>query len=344
MSGCLRITLCAVICCALFLSPDAWPPTKGKWEIPQTVNAMTPLTAISFRNRVLVSGERVTLLDLCDAELLPEDWRSYMAGIDIGAAPEANTTKVINLQNLRSYFRQLTESQGLKADTVALQLPERIVIERRKRVITRAQIEEIVRGHVLSGVSGKPDDVAIQLMGLEELPALPEGVLTWEILTPFNDPATGTTGLTIQFYVDGNKAQSVRVTSRVQVFQRVVCASRTLKRNDVITLDDIQQVRTDVAQHPERFLTDADQVVGKRLMMDVVKNQPIGVQILDKAVTVKRGTAVVILYQQEGLKLTAKGQAKEDGSVGDLVRIANADSKRTLSCRVVDPQTVVLIP
>ena len=292
----------------------------------------------------MVSGERVTLLDLCDAELLPEDWRSYMAGIDIGAAPEANTTKVINLQNLRSYFRQLTESQGLKADTVALQLPERIVIERRKRVITRAQIEEIVRGHVLSGVSGKPDDVAIQLMGLEELPTLPEGVLTWEILTPFNDPATGTTGLTIQFYVDGNKAQSVRVASRVQVCQRVVCASRTLKRNDVITVDDIQQVRTDVAQHPERFLTDADQVVGKRLMMDVVKNQPIGVQILDKAVTVKRGTAVVILYQQEGLKLTAKGQAKEDGSVGDLVRIANADSKRTLSCRVVDPQTVVLIP
>jgi flagella basal body P-ring formation protein FlgA len=314
MSGCLRITLCAVICCALFLSPDAWPPAKGKWEIPQTVNAMTPLTAVSFRNRVLVSGERVTLLDLCDAELLPEDWRSYMAGIDIGAAPETNTTKIINLQNLRSYFGQLTESQGLKKDTVTLQFPERIVIERRKRMVTKAQIEEIVRGHVLSSVSGKPDDVAIQLAGLDELPALPEGVLTWEILTPFHDPVAGTTGLTIQFYVDGNKAQSVRVTSRVQVFQRVVCALRPLKRNDVVSVED------------------------------VVKNQPIGAQILDKAVVVKRGTAVVILFQQEGLKLTAKGQAKEDGSVGDRVRITNVDSKRTLSCRVLDPQTVELIP
>jgi flagellar basal body P-ring formation protein FlgA len=344
MSGCLRIAVCAVICCALFLSPDAWPRTGGRWEILQTVNAMTPLTAVAFRNRVMVSGQRVTLLDLCDAELLPEDWRSYMAGIDIGAAPEANTSKVINLQNLRAYFRQLTEAQGLKADTVALQLPERIVIERRKRVVTRAQIEDIVRGHILRSVSGKPDDVALQLTGLEELPSLPEGVLTWEILTPFHDPVAGTTGLTIQFYVDGNKAQSVLVTAKVQVFQRVLCALRPLKRNDVISSEDVQEVRTDVAQHPEKFLTDADQVIGKRLMIDVVKNQPIGAQMLDKAVTVKRGTAVVIVYQQEGLKLTAKGQAKEDGSLGDRIRITNADSKKTLSCRVLDPQTVELMP
>jgi flagella basal body P-ring formation protein FlgA len=344
MTGCLRITLCALICCALFLTPEEWPFAADLWEIPQSVNAMTPLTTIAFRNRVVVSGQRVTLLELCDAETLPEDWKAYMAGIDIGPAPEPSSSKVINLQNLRAYFRQLMESQGLKPDLVTLQLPERITVERRKKVISKTQIEEIVRGHILNGVPVKPEDVAIQIAGLEELPVLPDGALTWEILTPFHDPAAGTTTLTIQFYVDGNKAQSVRVISKVQVFQQVVRASRTLKRNEVINTEDIQQFRTDVAQHPERFITDVDQVIGKRLVSEVAKNQPIGTQMLDKAITMKRGTSVVIVYQQAGLKFTAKGQAKEDASMGDRVRITNTDSKKTLSCRVVDPHTVELIP
>jgi len=344
MSGCLRITLAVLICCALFLTPEEWPSAKGMWDIPRTVNAMTPLSGIAFRNRVLVNGQRVTLLDLCDPETLPEDWKAYMAGIDIGAAPEASAMKVINLQNLRIYFRQLIESQGLKPDMVTLQLPERITVERRKKVISRAQIEEIVRGHILNGAVVKPEEVAVQITGLEDLPVLPDGLLTWEILTPFHDPGAGTTTLTIQFYVDGNKAQSARVTSRVQVFQKVVCASRALKRDEIVRADDVHQVRTDVAQHPERFITDVDRVVGKRLVSEVAKSQPIGPQQLDKAITLKRGAPVVIVYQLAGMRLTAKGQAKEDGSMGDRVRIANSDSKRTLTGRVIDPHTVELIP
>jgi flagella basal body P-ring formation protein FlgA len=53
---------------------------------------------------------------------------------------------------------------------------------------------------------------------------------------------------------------------------------------------------------------------------------------------------VTVVYHREGLSLTAKGQAKEDGTLGDRVKVMNMDSKRTLLCRVVDPHTVEVVP
>jgi flagellar basal body P-ring formation protein FlgA len=339
-----RTLLCAVISSAAFLAPPWWLPGRTATEIQQCAHAMTQLPALSFQNRVMVSGQRVNLLDLCEAETLPEDWKIYLAGIDIGAAPDADATKTINLQNLRSYLRQLIESQGLNPDSVTVKLPDKISIERRKQVISKGQIEEIIRQHILSSVPTKPEDVIVQTAGLQESIVVPYGALSWEVLNPLHDAASGNTALTIQLNVDRIKAQSVRVVSKVQVFQKVVCAARSLKRNEIVGTDDLQLLRINVAHYPERFLTDADQVRGKRLMSEVAVNQPIDTQTLDKAIAVKRGSAVAVIYNQEGLKLIAKGQAKEDGGLGDKVRIVNLDSKKALVCRVIDSHTVELIP
>jgi flagellar basal body P-ring formation protein FlgA len=339
-----RPLLCAVIAGVAFLAPLQWLPGRTTTEIPQCAHAMTQLPALSFHNRVMVSGQRVNLLDLCEAETLPEDWKIYLAGIDIGAAPEADSIKTINLRNLRSYLRQLMESQGLNPDSVTVKLPDKISIERRKQVISKSQIEEIIRQHILSSAPSKPEDVIVQTTGLQESIVIPYGALSWDVLNPLHDTVSGSIALTIQFNVDGSKSQSVRVVSRIQVFKNVVCAARSLKRNEIVGTDDLQLVRMNVAQHPERFLTDVDQVRGKRMMSDVAVNQPIDTQTLDKAIAVKRGSAVAVIYNQEGLKLIAKGQAKEDGGLGDKVRIVNLDSKKALVCRVIDSHTVELIP
>ncbi|HBD09720.1 MAG TPA: flagella basal body P-ring formation protein FlgA, partial [Syntrophobacteraceae bacterium] len=152
------------------------------------------------------------------------------------------------------------------------------------------------------------------------------------------------TALTIQFYVNGTGSLSSRVVSKVQVVQKVVCAARNMKRDEIIGSGDLKFLRINIAHHPERFLTDFEQVVGKRLTADVTTNQPVDTEALDKAVTVKRGSTVIVVYNRDGLNLTAKGQAKEDGTLGDTVKVINMDSKRAMLCRVLDPHTVEVVP
>jgi flagella basal body P-ring formation protein FlgA len=70
-------------------------------------------------------------------------------------------------------------------------------------------------------------------------------------------------------------------------------------------------------------------------------HQPLDIKDLDKPVVLKRGDAVTIVFDQPGLKLTAKGQSRENGSTGGTVRVMNIASNRTIFCRVLDAQTVL---
>ena len=55
---------------------------------------------------------------------------------------------------------------------------------------------------------------------------------------------------------------------------------------------------------------------------------------------VKRGDMVVIVAEAEGLKVTAIGEVKSAGRLGERVKVVNLDSDKRLSARVMDNKTV----
>jgi flagella basal body P-ring formation protein FlgA len=341
---CLRSIIVVALFCGVLLGPTVWPQPPGPWSSSGTASAMTSLSAIAFRPRVLINETHVSFWDLCDPQGIPEDWRTLLAGIDLGAAPDVGTVKYINQENLRAYLQHLFKTQGIDADQVQINLPDKIIIERRQMRPTLAQVEALFREFVLARLTAKPEDIVLQLTDVPDLPAMANGTLTSEVVPNGPEQFLGNVALTIQFFVDGNKAESIRVAGKVSLYQEVVHARRAMKRNDTISTEDIQLVRTNIADHPERFLTQPDQVIGKRLLCGVGIDQTIGSHMLDKALAIKRGDIVLIVHQLEGLKLTAKGQAKENGSLGDRIRIVNVDSNKNIFCKVIDARTVELTP
>jgi flagella basal body P-ring formation protein FlgA len=55
---------------------------------------------------------------------------------------------------------------------------------------------------------------------------------------------------------------------------------------------------------------------------------------------VRRGHPVELIYARPGLRITALGVAQEDGTLGDLVRVINAESRRQLQGVVSGPGEV----
>ena len=53
-----------------------------------------------------------------------------------------------------------------------------------------------------------------------------------------------------------------------------------------------------------------------------------------KKVMVKRRQSVVIRLENLGLMVSAMGVAHEDGSVGDVIKVINADSKRVIMAQI----------
>jgi flagella basal body P-ring formation protein FlgA len=67
---------------------------------------------------------------------------------------------------------------------------------------------------------------------------------------------------------------------------------------------------------------------------------PLTEAMVDKPVMVKRGATVNILVQVGDMIVAAGGLAMQAGREGELIRVQNVTSKRMVTARVVDRNTV----
>ncbi len=223
-------------------------------------------------------------------------------------------------------------------------VPETITATPNQTVVTREQMEELFREFVLKKTPWKAEDLVIGKISFSPLPALPSGRLSLEVTASPHERFVGDVSVIVHFYVDGKEIRNMRISGKVELYREVMHSVRAMKRNEVITEADIQSVRANIAAHPERYVMLREQVIGKRLLSGIGPNQPISPRDLDQPSLVKRGDPVTIVYQQDGIRLSTKGEAKENGGQGDRIRIRNLESKKHILCQIIDPQTVEVLP
>ncbi len=307
--------------------------------------ASEALRELQVREEVWIESDRVKLLDLLHADSLPEEWKNLMAEIDLGQAPTVGNDKFIASRSLRSYLDQLLTSRGLDASRVELALPlDQVTIKRQAKQIARGEIEEIFRSHILSNAPWRPEDMEIQGITYSGLTDLPAGKISHFVESNPKERYIGNVILTIHFHVDGTKKRSLRVAGKVQLYQEVVVAARPLSRNDTVGENDIQVQRVQVGENPDRFALSPTQVIGRRLLRDTGLYQPLLLNELDAPLALKKGATVTILYEQPGLRISARGQAREDGRMGKTIRVLNMQTNRTVPSEIVDEGTVRAIP
>jgi len=344
LSSCSRIlmaTVCSVIAIGFCDLCERGPLCMATGR----VYAMEPMVEINVRTKVVVTDKRLKMLDFCELNGIPEEWKALLAEVDLGPAPEAGREASFNLQQLVRHLQHLIVVQGIDPKQTKIQLPDKVTVARQQLQITREQIEEIYREFVLKNVPGKaPEDLVIRLISFSSIPALPSGDMGYKVTSSPNEHFIGDVSVTIHFYIDGKEVRNMRVSGKVDLYQHVVCSVRSMKRGEVISEGDIQLVRANISDHPSRYIIQRDQVVGKRLLHDIGPNDTISPRDLDRPPLVKRGDPVTMIFQEEGIKLSTRGEAKENGVQGGRIRIKNIDSNKNVLCQVIDSQTVEVLP
>ena len=83
------------------------------------------------------------------------------------------------------------------------------------------------------------------------------------------------------------------------------------------------------------YARDVGEVNGMVSTRTLLPGRTITVAHLRYPYTVKRGTEVALVYDQNGLKITARGTPLQDGSAGDFVKVRNVDSGLIISGTVL---------
>ena len=310
---------------------------------PSSCLAMSQLTKLYVNSEVRPESRRVNLLNLCDPTSIPEDWKQIMSEVDIGESPPTGGEKVIDPLQLKAFIENFLSSRDYDSSKVQIVLPEKISVRRSSVHLPREQIVSIYEEFIRSKVDCDPRDIVIHAVSYPGAVELPMGEISHEVTASPRERFVGNVSVTIQFIVNGEKERSLRVTGKVELFQNVVHTTRALQRNDIILETDIELQKMSVSDASDRFMHSIDQAVGKKVLRSTGLHQPLLAAGIEQLKALKRGASVTIIHEQAGLRLTAKGQAKEDGYIGSTIRVVNVMTNRMINCRILDATTVQVV-
>jgi len=303
-------------------------------------SAPGPIGEVRVLKNVTVNQKNVTLVQICDPETLPNEWKSIMSSLDIGDAPPAGSEKFIDPGQLRAYLVRLFDSYGIDTSDLKFDIPDKIVVRREATQISQQQVEEIFKNFVLENSPWKHEEIYVQRVYFSGIPVIPTGRMTYEVTVSPKERFIGNMTASIDFYVNGEKVRTLNVSARIEVFGNVYLAAHPLKQNQMITASDVEVNRVNLTDAADRLATSLDQVENRRVLRNIGVHQPLELKDLDKPLVLKRGDMVKIIYDLPGLLVTDKGQVNSDGGVGDTLAVTNVSSKKTVYCKVVDAQTV----
>jgi flagella basal body P-ring formation protein FlgA len=120
-------------------------------------------------------------------------------------------------------------------------------------------------------------------------------------------------------------------------------AVRPLGRGETLAAGDVEASRADVGPLLLQRLPEAADLVGTRVLRDIVADEVITRTLVSVRPMVQSGDEVAIRAGADGVTAEIKGVADQSGDAGDTIRVRNLSSRRSLKARVVGRGKVEVI-
>ncbi|MCX7822991.1 MAG: flagellar basal body P-ring formation chaperone FlgA [Syntrophobacterales bacterium] len=304
--------------------------------------ALSSLTTLHVKDYVEVSRGGVYLSDIINPASIPSDWVDHFSSIYIGEAPQVGEVKYVQVELLRSYLKKIVEGNGQSFDRVEVIIPSEIVVTRKSTNIPKEEIEQAFRDYVIKHISWNSENIEIKNIKLSGLPVVPVGERVIKVTSESQELTGGNVTLNFQITVDGRPVQSFNVTGLVDLYDNVFHVVKDITRGSILQPQDIVIKRAKVTDDPKGYAKRELDALGKKVLKDFSAGEPLRLSYLDNPVVINKGDIVKLVVSKPGLVLTAKGEAKSDGRIGDRVKVMNISSKRIIQGWVKDKETVIV--
>ena len=116
----------------------------------------------------------------------------------------------------------------------------------------------------------------------------------------------------------------------------IVVPAQTLPAGTIITSADL----TLDARSYNGVVSRMETAIGKEARVVLYAGRPIKREDLMEPATIQRNQIVPLIFTQAGLRISTGGRALDRGSPGDLIRVMNVSSRKTLFGRVQEDGSV----
>lgn len=284
--------------------------------------------AALLKSDVAVEGEHILLGDLFEGIETSRN-ASYI----LGPAPAPGENLVINSGTLSKLSRAF--HLNWKPETAY----DQVVISRSATIIKADEILEALNNALHA--EGYEDNYKVAVHNILSDAILP-GSAEHSIAVKDLKVDTGSKSFraTVMMPANDPDAKHLRVVGALEYMIDVPVINRGMKRDEVIRQSDVTMVMIPEGKVTSDMILDADELIGQTPRRVLTPQQIVKTSDVTYPDIVHRGEKVTMILDNGFMKLTAMGKALEDGAKGDLVRVVNLASNRTLDALVASENQV----
>ena len=161
-----------------------------------------------------------------------------------------------------------------------------------------------------------------------------------DLTQSLESPAQPVGRVTVRVSCEGSTPWTVFVPAQVRIFRPVVVVKTALRRDSIIGAGDVALVEQDVSLLNRGYVTEVEQVIGRKLTRATRTDQVLTPAMLQLAEAVRRGDQVVISARSGGINVRMQGEALSGGTLGEQISVRNLTSQRVIRARVAGPGQV----
>jgi len=158
------------------------------------------------------------------------------------------------------------------------------------------------------------------------------------------EPATGLRGgrISIRVSCKGPRPWSVYVMASVKSEVQVVMTTRAMARGEVLSPEDISEKTVSRPPAIQPLLRQAEEALGNALKRSIGEGVELSAAMLKKPTIIRSGEHTLIRAEAGGLQVRVTGKALQHGVVGEIIRVLNLSSKKTVRGRVEADGTITV--
>ncbi len=161
-----------------------------------------------------------------------------------------------------------------------------------------------------------------------------------DLTQSLESPAQPVGRVTVRVSCEGSTPWAVFVPAQVRIFRPVVVVKTALRRDSIIGAGDVALVEQDGSLLNRGYVTEVEQVIGRKLTRATRTDQVLTPAMLQLAEAVRRGDQVVISARSGGINVRMQGEALSGGTLGQQISVRNLTSQRVIRARVAGPGQV----
>lgn len=272
--------------------------------------------AMDLRQNAVIETPVITLGDIFTD--LP-----HSADKVLGPAPRPGSEMVLNARTL------LRVAMALDLPWRPASSNDQIVLTRAATLISQERVKTAVTNAIREQGYHGAFDLSFGAQAAEMiLPA--DQPDTFDITHITANPQTDRFEATIAAPSADNPLQTIRVSGQIHPVELIPVLKSSLRNGTTITASDIETIQIRTAELQHDVILNADELIGTTPRRMLNAGKPVKAGEIEQPRVVQRGQTITMVFKSGGMELTAMGKALENGAKGDIIRVVNTGSNRTI--------------